>query len=116
MQSTSAGVTESLSSAHSLSVRGLAALWWRRRRRRRPAAHLSAQVCEGLCVAQPQSFQIKQNLEKEKEETKRGKEIKQRMGVGGGKGGITDLRCHLLYEVDGVIYVEADHTAQWNLR
>lgn len=31
------------------------------------------------------------------------------------KWGFTDLRCHLLYEVNGVIYVEADHTAQWNL-
>lgn len=31
------------------------------------------------------------------------------------KWGFTDLWCHLLYEVNGVIYVEADHAAQWNL-
>lgn len=52
-------------------------------------------------MAQPQPFEIK---------TKRGEKE-----LGDKAGGFTDLRCHLLYEVDGVIYVEADHTAQWNL-
>lgn len=51
------------------------------------AAHLSAEVCEGLRVAQPQSFQIKQNLEKKKRRrNKEGAKDKAEGGVGVGEG------------------------------
>lgn len=50
------------------------------------AAHLSAEVCEGLRVAQPQSFQIKQNLEKKKRRNKEGARDKAEGGLGGGRG------------------------------
>lgn len=52
---------------------------------------------------------------KKRRRNKEGARDKAEGGAEVGEGGITDLRCHLLYEVDGVIYVEADHTAQWNL-
>ena len=38
-----------------------------------------------------------------------------RVNRGGGGGWGTDLWRHLLYEVNGVIYVETDHTTQRDL-
>lgn len=63
----------------------------------------------GLHVAQPSSGSDVWDKNKKKGWERGEKKL------GEIKWGFTDLRCHLLYEVNGVIYVEADHTAQWDL-